>query len=94
MTENAGPGLYAWGLRFLGSQYLPTTGQLSHWFLGVGGAIMATLPEALGIGPAGRKKEKLSTCFGGIYMYMDKNEKKNLINALIMFGEQNNWIYR
>ena len=25
---------------------------------------------------------------------MDKNEKKNIINALIMFGEQNNWIYR
>ena len=27
-------------------------------------------------------------------LYMDKNEKKNIINALIMFGEQNNWIYR
>jgi len=25
---------------------------------------------------------------------MNKNEKENLINALIMFGEQNNWIYR
>jgi len=25
---------------------------------------------------------------------MNKNEKNNLINALIMFGEQNNWIYR
>jgi len=26
--------------------------------------------------------------------YMEKNEKKDLINALVMFGEQNNWIYR
>lgn len=26
--------------------------------------------------------------------YMNRNEKKNLINAMIMFGEQNNWIYR
>ena len=30
---------------------------------------------------------------GGIFI-MDKKEKKNIINALIMFGEQNNWIYR
>lgn len=28
------------------------------------------------------------------FFYMNKNEKKNLINALIMFGEQNSWIYR
>ena len=29
-----------------------------------------------------------------MYYYLDKNAKKNLINAMIMFGEQNNWIYR
>ena len=26
--------------------------------------------------------------------YMNKQEMKDLINAMIMFGEQNNWIYR
>jgi len=36
----------------------------------------------------------LPRCLEVLYLYMDKNEKKNIINALIMFGEQNNWIYR
>lgn len=26
--------------------------------------------------------------------YMDKHEKQNILNALIMFGEQSSWIYR
>jgi len=27
-------------------------------------------------------------------MYMDKNKKTDLINAMIMYGEQSSWIYR
>lgn len=29
-----------------------------------------------------------------IMMYMDKNRKTDLINAMIMYGEQSSWIYR
>lgn len=40
------------------------------------------------------EKEEQPTTTIWRYFYMNKNEKKNLINALIMFGEQNSWIYR